>query len=153
ALDIAGAYSTFGNGGIYNEPYAVKSVVYGDGREEDLTPDPVAAMSDATAYMVTDMLRSVMNHGEGTGRQFNIPSLPVVGKTGTTDDNVDSWFAGYTNNYTISIWSGYEDSTKPIPPGFTSVPRQMFRDLMIDLSAGIETADFDMPDSVVRVQV
>src|SRR5699024_10012633 len=114
-LDMAGSYAAFGNDGIYNEPYAVTSVVFSDGREETLTPEPVAAMSDATAYMITDMLRSVVESGTGTAA--NISGLPVVGKTGTTDNNVDSWFAGYTTNYTVSVWTGYEDSTRSIPSG------------------------------------
>ena len=153
ALDIAGAYSAFGNAGIYNEPYAVTKVIFGDGREETLKPEPIAVMSDATAYMVTDMLRSVVQADTGTGRPANISGLPMVGKTGTTDSNVDSWFAGYTTNFTISIWTGYTDSTKSIPTGYTSISRELFRQIMSELSANVETADFKMPDSVVRVQV
>ncbi len=151
ALDMAGAYSAFGNAGIYNEPYAVTKVIYGDGREVSLTPEPVAVMSDATAYMVTDMLRSVVQNGTGTAA--NISGLPMVGKTGTTDSNVDSWFAGYTTKFTISVWTGYTDSTRSIPSGYTSISRELFRQTMSELSANIETADFVMPDSVVRVKV
>src|SRR5699024_5312349 len=148
---IAGAYSAFGNAGIYNEPYSVTRVIFGDGREESLKPDPVAVMSDATAYMVTDMLRSVVQNGTGTGA--NISGLPMVGKTGTTDSNVDSWFAGYTTNFTVSIWTGYTDSTRSIPKGYTSISRDLFKQIMSEISANVETADFQMPDSVVRVQV
>lgn len=151
ALDMAGAYSAFGNEGIYNEPYAVTRVVFGDGREEDLKSDPVAAMSDATAYMVTDMLRSVVENG--TGASANIPGLPMVGKTGTTDDNVDVWFSGYTTNYTIAAWTGYEDSTQPVPANYTSISRELFRSVMAEISVDMETADFEMPDSVVRSPV
>lgn len=148
ALDMAGAYAAFGNAGIYNEPHAVTRVVFGDGREERLSPEPVAAMSDATAYMVTDLLRSVIVSGTGTGA--NISGLQVVGKTGTTDNNVDAWFSGYTTNYTIAAWTGYEESTRSIPTGFTSISRQLFSQMMTELSADIETAEFEMPDSVVR---
>ncbi|WP_440895703.1 PBP1A family penicillin-binding protein [Amphibacillus sp. Q70] len=151
ALDMAGAYSAFGNEGIYNEPYAVTKVVFGDGREENLKSEPVAAMSDATAYMVTDMLRSVVE--SGTGSSANIPGLPMVGKTGTTDDNVDVWFSGYTTNYTIAAWTGYEDSTQPVPANHTSISRELFKNVMTEISAGIETDDFEMPDSVVRSPV
>ncbi|MBU5594207.1 PBP1A family penicillin-binding protein [Amphibacillus sp. MSJ-3] len=151
ALDMAGAYSAFGNDGIYNEPYAVTKVVFGDGREENLKSDPVAAMSDATAYMVTDMLRSVVQNG--TGAAANIPGLPMVGKTGTTDNNVDIWFTGYTTNYTVAVWSGYEDSTRSVPSTHTTVSRQLFKNVMTEISEGVETADFEMPDSVVRVEI
>ena len=151
ALDIAGAYSAFGNAGIYNEPYSVTKVIFGDGREESLKPNPVAVMSDATAYMVTDMLRSVVQNGTGT--RANISGLPMVGKTGTTDSNVDSWFAGYTTNFTVSIWTGYTDSSRSIPSSYTSISRDLFRHIMSEISTNVETAEFQMPDSVVRVQV
>src|SRR5699024_8055337 len=82
-LQLAGAYRAFGNEGIYNEPYAVTKVEFTDGKVVDLKPEPEAAMSDYTAYMITDMLKSVMD--EGTGREANIPDLPVAGKTGTTN--------------------------------------------------------------------
>src|SRR5699024_6147331 len=81
-LKLAGAYHAFGNEGIYSEPYAVTKVEFPDGTTIDLRPEPEAAMSDYTAYMVTDMLKSVMNEGTGTGA--NIPGLDVAGKTGTT---------------------------------------------------------------------
>src|SRR5699024_4433373 len=63
--------------------YAVTKVEFPDGKVVDLKPEPEAAMSDYTAYMITDMLKSVMD--EGTGREANIPDLPVAGKTGTTN--------------------------------------------------------------------
>src|SRR5699024_9673790 len=79
-LDIAGAYSAFGNEGIYTEPYAVTKVDFPDGSVVDLTPESEPAMSDYTAYMVTDMLKSVVQNGTGTNA--NISSLHMAGKTG-----------------------------------------------------------------------
>ncbi|SEN44226.1 penicillin-binding protein 1A [Amphibacillus marinus] len=150
ALDMAGAYTAFGNGGIYNEPYAVREVEFHDGTTQSLKSEPVAVMSDATAYMITDMLKTVVQ--SGTGTSASVSGLPIAGKTGSTDDNVDIWFSGYTTNYTIAVWSGYhESSTRSVPD--TQISRQLFRNVMSELSVNIETADFEMPDSVVRVQV
>ena len=60
-LEMAGAYSAFGNGGIYTKPHAIKKIVYRDGKtDRNMTPDPVAVMKDSTAYMVTDILRDVL---------------------------------------------------------------------------------------------
>ena len=81
--------------------------------------EPKRVMHDYTAYMVTDMLRTVVN--SGTGTTANVPGLDVAGKTGTTnfDDKTiaqfgypatatnDSWFAGYTPQYTMAVWTGY----------------------------------------------
>src|SRR5699024_4808942 len=100
-------YQAFGNEGVYIEPYTVTKVEFPDGKVVDLTPEPKAAMSDYTAYMVTDMLKSVVQ--EGTGRSANVAGIPIAGKTGTSDDSKDSWFIGYSPNYTISVWTGNFD--------------------------------------------
>src|SRR5699024_10774227 len=152
-LDLAGAYRAFGNGGVYNEPYAVTEVVFPDtGRTVDLTPEPEAAMSESTAYMITDMLKTAIT--DGTGAQANVPGLPDAGKTGTsTHDEVegspDSWFTGYTTNYTISIWTGYNDNSITLPD--TKIPHALYKNTMTELSKDIETPDFTQPDSVVEV--
>src|SRR5690625_7306312 len=97
---------SFGNVVIYKDPYAVTKFEFPDGKEVDLKPEPEAAMSDYTAYMITDMLKTVMS--EGTGTTADIPGLPVAGKTGTTnlDDKEgtpDTWISGYSTNYDIAI--------------------------------------------------
>ncbi len=85
-----------------------------------MKPESEAAMSDSTAYMVTDMMRSVMT--EGTGTLANVPGLDIAGKTGTTnldgqDGSPDSWMNGLTTNYTVSIWTGYSEGNKVIQDG------------------------------------
>ncbi|WP_260398279.1 penicillin-binding transpeptidase domain-containing protein, partial [Peribacillus simplex] len=118
-LELAGAYSAFGNNGEYNTPHFVRKVVYPDGRVVNLTPKPKRAMHDYTAYLVTDMLRTVVK--SGTGKTANVLGLDVAGKTGTTNFDSktraqygyptgavnDSWFAGYTPQYTMAVWTGY----------------------------------------------
>lgn len=151
-LQLAGAFHAFGNQGIYTEPYAVTSVEFPDGRVVDLTPDSTAAMSDYTAYMVTDMLKSVVTSGTATAA--NVPGVPVAGKTGTTNENRDSWFAGYSTNYTITAWTGgYTEDGKRAPLNDTSIAQALFKNTMQKISEGIETPDFAKPDSVVEVTV
>ncbi|WP_028783001.1 penicillin-binding protein 1A [Thalassobacillus devorans] len=156
--ELAGAYAAFGNEGVYNEPYAVTKVELPNGEEFDLKPEPKAAMSKYTAYMITDMLKSVMTNPSGTGREANIPGLPVAGKTGTTNfgDDVtpDAWFNGYTTNYTISTWTGYGDTNdRHIPETAQDIPKQLFESLMTTISEGKETQDFVKPDTVKSVEV
>ena len=70
-LEIAGAYAAFGNDGIYTKPHAIKKIIFRDGKtERNMTPDPIVAMKDSTAYMVTDILRDVLT--AGTGKRANI---------------------------------------------------------------------------------
>ncbi|QTM99624.1 PBP1A family penicillin-binding protein [Sediminibacillus dalangtanensis] len=158
-LQMAGAYSAFGNKGIYNEPYAVTKVTYSDGRTVDLKPEPKSAMHEYTAYMITDMLKSVVNDPSGTGTAAKVPGLPMAGKTGTTnlegkEGSPDSWFSGYTTNYTIAVWTGYDDQKETLNGhSETVIAQDLFRETMSYLSEGIDTADFTKPDSVVEVQV
>src|SRR5690625_1091848 len=154
-LQLAGAFSAFGNEGIYTEPHAVSKVVFPDGSVVDLKPNTEAVMADYTAYMVTDMLKDVLK--SGTGTNANIPHLPVAGKTGTT--NVEgksgannSWFAGYTTNYSIGIWTGYSKEHNRIIPN-TQIPHALFTNTMIEISKDIETPDFTKPNSVVEIAI
>lgn len=153
-LQLAGAFSAFGNDGIYTEPYAVTKVEFPDGSVVDLTPESEAVMSDYTAYMITDMLKGVLT--SGTGTNANIPELPVAGKTGSTNPQGESgvnnsWFAGYTSNYSIAIWTGYQENNRTFEQ--TQIPHALFTNTMREISKDVETADFEKPDSVVEVDI
>ncbi|RWZ60300.1 PBP1A family penicillin-binding protein [Halobacillus fulvus] len=158
-VQMAGAYAAFGNEGVYNEPHTIRKVeVPGEG-STDLTPEPVTAMNSYTAYMISNMLQTTMSEGSGTAA--NVPGLPEAGKTGTTnrvlesgeDIAPDSWFNGYTTNYSISIWAGYGDVNKGLSQAAKDVPKQIFKPLMTQLSEGVDTSDFTKPDSVKWVDV
>lgn len=156
-LQLAGAFAAFGNGGIYNEPYAVTKIVYPEEEQViEVNHDSSMAMSDYTAYMISDVLKDVIRHPLGTANsRVNVGNLPVAAKTGTTnrgDAAVDSWIAGYTTNYSIAVWGGYPEED-PIPNIGKSVPTTIFTDLITHMSQGVETADFAKPDSVVEVPV
>ncbi|SHN19169.1 penicillin-binding protein 1A [Gracilibacillus kekensis] len=155
-VEMAGAYAAFGNEGMYNEPFSVLRVDYADRRSEELQSESTVAMSDSTAYMVTDMLKTVVT--EGTGTRANVSNLPLAGKTGTTNltdeeggGSPDAWFAGYTTNYTIAVWTGIDKERKAL--NNTKVAQDLFRETMSFISQDVETADFVKPDSVVEVQV
>ena len=168
-LQMAGAYSAFGNNGYYTEPHSVKEIEFRDGTKINLTPETKVAMSDYTAFMISDMLKSVLTAGYGTGRQANIPGLPVAGKTGTTnysDDEMrkygitdngavpDAWFAGYTTNYTAAVWTGYEKRENYIDSGNDQkIAMKIFKNVMKHVSKDIETPDFTVPKTVQRVRV
>lgn len=167
-VQMAGAFAAFGNGGIYTKPHAIKKITFRDGKtERNMLPDPEIVMKDSTAYMVTDILRDVLT--SGTGTKANISGLDIAGKTGTTNypseiiskhglkntDVPDSWFAGYTTNYTIAVWGGYEKYTTPITTydRGRDVPKNLFRMVMSDISAGKETARFKKPSSVEEATI
>ncbi|MUK87297.1 PBP1A family penicillin-binding protein [Ornithinibacillus sp. L9] len=152
-LQLAGAYRAFGNEGIYSDPYAITKVVFADGETREFKSEPEVAMSDFTAFMITDMLKSVVSNGSGT--TANVPGLHVAGKTGTTNREdgkaKDSWFSGYTTNYTMTIWTGYPDNSAI--EGSKTYAQQLFKHTMTEISKDIETPDFERPDSVVEVAI
>ncbi|MCM3566823.1 transglycosylase domain-containing protein [Neobacillus mesonae] len=168
-LEMAGAYSAFGNNGIYTKPHAVNKIKLRDGTMISTAPEPKVAMKDSTAFMITDMLKSVLEY-PGTGVRAKVPGLPIAGKTGTTnytDDEIkkwnipnskavpDSWFTGYTTNYTASIWTGYKDRSTPITAEGSNqrIAQLIFKDLMAYVSKDMDTPDFTMPSSVQKVRI
>lgn len=167
-LQMAGAYSAFGNNGIYTEPHTVVEIELRDGTKIKTSPDSKVVMKDYTAFLITDMLKSVVTSSYGTGRLANVPGLPVAGKTGTTNYSSeekakfniptgavpDAWFAGYTTNYTAAVWTGYKNRTTYIPQGNNQkIAQSLFKNLMAHVSQGVETADFTVPKTVQRVAV
>lgn len=154
-IQLAGAYAAFGNNGVYTKPHAVKKIVFRDGKtEKNLKPKPTVAMKDSTAYMITDMLRDTMTKPGATGTAANISGLDIAGKTGTTNEAKDSWFAGYSTNYTIAAWSGYQ-KRKPMTqyPGERIIPQDLFKEVMTAISAGKDTPRFQKPASVEEATI
>ncbi|MBM7692608.1 penicillin-binding protein 1A [Peribacillus deserti] len=167
-LQLAGAYSAFGNNGIFNKPHAITKIVVNN-TEIKTAPEPQVAMKESTAFMVTDMLKSVVKSSYGTGSYANVPELHVAGKTGTTNYTEDerqkwnipetavpdAWFAGYTTNYTAAVWTGYGNKKDyiPVENEYQKISQKMFRELMRYVSQDKETPDFKQPKSVVQVKV
>ena len=163
-LEMAGAYSAFGNGGHYIKPHFVQKVVFPDGKVVNFNEEKLKrVMEDYTAYMVTDMLRTVVN--DGTGKLVKVPGLDIAGKTGTTNfdektaakygypDNAtnDSWFVGYTPQYTMAVWTGYTENGQGnyMTGNTTKIAHYMFKSMM--QTFGTDTSTFQQPESVYRV--
>ncbi|MCD8501737.1 MAG: PBP1A family penicillin-binding protein [Bacillaceae bacterium] len=149
--EMAGAFAAFGNEGIYNRTHTVRKIEFPDGTIIDLTPESHVAMSDYTAFMISDLLKSSVNDPRATGRIARIDGLPIAGKTGTSNNNADRWFVGYTTNYSIAVWTGYDDQSRPVQQ--TNIALELFRAVMSEVSKDKTTADFKQPDSVVRVGI
>lgn len=166
AMEMAGAYAAFGNGGIYNKPHSVKKIIYPDKTEKVFETEPKQVMSDYTAYMVTDMLRDVVKTPLGTGKRANVPGLDMAGKTGTTNysdevkqkygfpDNAtrDSWFIGYSSDVTMAVWTGYEKNKKNnfLGKGSTNIAKFIARDMLA--ANGDRNAIFRKPSSVEEIR-
>lgn len=169
-MQLSASYAAFANNGEYTDPYTVSKIVMRDGEEIDLTPQSQEAMSDYTAYMITDVLKDIANRN--TDRTGVDPSIPYAAKTGTTnytdEDKAtygipdgafpDQWFAGYSTNYSIAVWTGYdymleEGNWMTFQDPSSNLAREIFGEMMNYMSQGEEITDWQMPDSVVQLDV
>jgi len=108
-LDMAGAYTTFANGGIQLDPWMLASVRTPTGDIiSDYAPSSRNILDPRVAYLTTNMLENVINHGTGAGTRTLGFTSPAAGKTGTSHD---AWFAGYTSNLLCIVWVGNDDYT------------------------------------------
>ncbi|GMA47200.1 PBP1A family penicillin-binding protein [Tetragenococcus muriaticus] len=168
SLKMAAAYAALANGGTYYEPQYVNKIVYQDGSEEveAFEDEGQKAMEDTTAYMVTDILKDVISDSDGTGSNAEISGLYQAGKTGTSnyteeeldelEDNVsspspDSNFVGYTPNYSLAVWTGYNDKMTPVTSESSHVASDVYRELMEYVSSSAENEDWTMPNGLIRI--
>ncbi len=166
-LQLAAAYAAFGNGGYYIEPHSVSKVEYIDTNDvETFTADKTRVMSEATAFMITDILRySIDNRLISGGR---VSGVEVAAKSGTTNFDAeikkrfnlssnalnDLWYAGYSPDYAIGMWLGYEKIDSKYH--HTTASWSLRNNLFTLLAQGIferNNKKFTPPNSVVRVTV
>ena len=162
---MAGAYATFPRGGSYVEPYlytvvldsdnkiilssdaeraenTAYSVVMSGDEVVDIEGTPsngTAILSESTCFYMNQMMEEVVNNGTGT--MAKISGMHVAGKTGTTDDDYDRWFVGYTPYYTAAVWTGY-DIARPINCGYNPA-LELWQKVMAGVSAGQADREFD----------
>lgn len=170
---LAASYAAFGNEGRYTDPYTVSKITLISGQEIDMAPETVQAMSDYTAYMITDMLKDATSTYTQLS-SLNSSGLPHAGKTGTTNYASDiklkhgipssafpdRWYAGYTKDYSIAVWTGYDYQLEPgnwMTFGETSGWNALYiyQALMSYLieNGGQSYEDWVMPDSVIPYNV
>ncbi len=145
-LDMASAYSVLANGGKRITPVAITKIVDRSGQIlEENTLEEKRVISEKDAYVLTNMLQSVVNGGTGTGANYG---RPIAGKTGTTDDSKDAWFVGYSPNLSAAVWIGDDYGVETLN-GITggSLPATIWREFMSSTQAS-GSGNFAMPDGV-----
>ncbi|VKJ87812.1 penicillin-binding protein 1A [Streptococcus pneumoniae] len=160
---MAAAYAAFANGGTYYKPMYIHKVVFSDGSEKEFSNVGTRAMKETTAYMMTDMMKTVLTYG--TGRNAYLAWLPQAGKTGTsnyTDEEIenhiktsqfvapDELFAGYTRKYSMAVWTGYSNRLTPLVGNGLTVAAKVYRSMMTYLSEDTHPEDWTMPDGLFR---
>jgi penicillin-binding protein 1A len=112
-LEMSNAYATLANGGVHHKPTAIQRVEFPDGDVDE--PDDTEGervMTDGVAYTVVDVMTGTLDYG--TAACCDIP-CPAAGKTGTTEEQADAWFVGYTPHVSTAVWVGNPDSRTPMP--------------------------------------
>ena len=143
-LEMAKGYATIKNDGGYRNPTCIMKITDADG-EVIYQADQTASViyKENACRQMTDMLQTVIT--SGTGRGYSLGMIPCAGKTGTTNDNKDGWFVGYTPYYTTSVWVGY-DIPKEVPGlGGGTYPGKIWHSFMSWLHDGLEPVDFIHP--------
>jgi len=154
-LELTSAFGTLPNQGIRVEPMAILTVKDANGRTlEEHSTKSHEALSASTAFIVTSMMRDVIDHGTGnTVRQAGF-TLPAAGKTGTTNDFSDAWFVGFTPDLVAGAWIGYDDRRsigKFLTGGVVAAP--IWADFMKKATAGKPVKDFPVPSGIHFVKV
>ncbi|MFH1726360.1 MAG: transglycosylase domain-containing protein [Elusimicrobiota bacterium] len=152
-LELGNAFQTFANGGIHVRPHSVVLVKDARGRIlERHVPREEEALSPQTAYLITHLLKVVVE--QGTGRRARELKRPLAGKTGTTNDNRDLWFVGFTPDLLAVAWMGRDDDTtlgrklssgSMLVPWWTKIMKRVLKDY--------PPRDFPVPDDIVFMKV
>ncbi|OGW50133.1 MAG: hypothetical protein A2078_02160 [Nitrospirae bacterium GWC2_57_9] len=153
-LELTSAYATFAAQGVRTEPIMIKSIIDGNGAVlESYQPDPKEAIDKTTAYLVTSLLKSVVE--EGTGRGASGLGKPLAGKTGTTNNYVDAWFLGYAPSIVTGVWVGYDNPIASLGDKETGARAALpiWVSVMAKALAGKPADDFLPTDDLVFVKI
>lgn len=154
-LEMASAYGTFANKGVHVKPTAIIKILDRNGNViEDETSHShnetkTQVMTEKEAYEITYMLEGVITHGTGTAAAI---SRPAAGKTGTTDNNVDAWFVGYTPDIVTAVWIGDDTGAHSLGEVYGgTIPAEIWRDYMSSATEDAKSSEFSVPAGMERI--
>ena len=152
-VDMAAAFGAFSNAGVYTAPRLITRIEDNDGNIVVENPShSQVAMKETTVYLMNKMLTNVVTSGTGTSASFK--NMTIGGKTGTTSNNFDRYFVGYTPYYSTAVWVGYAHSNEKINAGSTNPAAIVWRLVMEKLHEGLENKSFiEKPSGIVKVDI
>lgn len=159
--ELTNAYSSIANGGEFNDAYMIAKITDSKGNvvyKQEAKPQRV--FSKQTAYLMTDMLRTVITSGTAKSIKSsfkNYGKIPVVGKTGTTQNYADVWFMGYSPDVTLGVWIGYKEPKNTLSDKGKSRARSIWALVMNEVTENVGdlfvTPSFEKPDGIVSKTV
>lgn len=161
--ELTNAYGAIPNHGIFNDAYMIEKITDSTGKiVYEHKAQPQRVFSEQTAFLMTDMLRTVVSSPSGTGHRLtswfkNYKSVPIAGKTGSTQNYADVWFMGFTPDVTLGVWAGYEKQVHVLTKGGRERARTIWAKIMNDVTDAKPewfTSDkFEQPEGIVKATV
>jgi membrane carboxypeptidase/penicillin-binding protein len=153
-LEIVTVYSTFANAGLRPTPRSFIGLLDGRGVGQEQWPLEGArrVLDPGTAYLTTSLLEGVVDRGTGVGIRARGLRGPIAGKTGTTDDEYDLWFVGFTPELVAVVWVGY-DEPRPIGVPSSRGALPIWADFLSEVSGGRVRGAFTKPASVEQIEI
>jgi penicillin-binding protein 1A len=154
-LELCSAYATIAAGGVHSRPYSVVKVVdrWGHVLEEHV-PERQEVVDPQSNYLITNMLETVMTQGTAVRARAMGFTHPSAGKTGTTDNNFDAWFMGFTRHLACGVWVGFDEKKQMgrwMEGSHAALP--IWTRVMMRLHEGREVLPFEAPEGVIRLSV
>ncbi|QHT61870.1 carboxypeptidase [Paenibacillus lycopersici] len=161
--ELTNAYGAIADKGVFNDAYMISKITDANGnivyQHED---KPLRVFSEQTAFLMTDMLRTVISEPQGSGHKItsyfkNYGKIPVVGKTGSTQSYGDVWFMGFTPDITLGVWVGYEKQKNTLSKPERERARIIWSDIMNEVTTErpelFPTKEFTMPSGIAKATV
>jgi len=149
-IELAAAYATIANKGVYKRPVFYTKIVDHNGNVliDNTKSKSRTVLKESTAFLLTSAMQDVVK--KGTGKVVDFGTMSIAGKTGTTSQTYDVWFAGYTPYYTCTVWGGYDVNTSMYD---ASYHKELWKAVMQRVHENLEFKEFEVPETVKSVQV
>jgi penicillin-binding protein 1A len=142
-LEMSNAYATIANGGVHHDPTAISRVEFPNGDADELEDtEGKRVVGDGVAYTVADVMTGTLEYGTAAGNEI---SCPAAGKTGTTEEQADAWFVGYTPDVSTAVWTGNPNARVALPGYGADLSAPIWRDYM-EVAAAEPCEDFPEPE-------
>ena len=150
-IELNAAYAAIANKGVYVEPKMYTKVYDHEGNvvlDSTKTAETRRVINEKAAWLLTSAMEDVMT--EGTGRSADFETTQTAGKTGTTSDENDVWFCGYTPSYTATVWVGYDNNIDLTTSEEQGLAKTIWKAVMEELPGNQEWQDFEKPEGIIQ---
>jgi len=153
-MELNAAYASIANGGSYIKPTLFTKILDHDGNVliDNTSPSQRQVIKESTAYLLTDAMVDVVTKGTGGAVNFG-GDIAIAGKTGTTTDDKDVWFAGFSPYYTATTWTGYDNNVKMRAASEKALSKTMWRKVMSQIHENLPAASFKKPSGIVTATI